>query len=101
MELRVLRYFLVVAQEGNISNAAKRLHIGQPTLSRQLKELESELGQKLFVRQAHGVRLTEAAEHLRTSAKEMVTISDKIEQDFAHMATRPLATSTSAASTGI
>lgn len=89
MELRVLKYFLVVAQEGNISNAAKRLHIGQPTLSRQLKELEQELGQKLFVRQAHGVRLTEAAEHLRTSAKEMVALSDKIEQDFARMSTRP------------
>lgn len=42
------------------------------------------------MRQAHGVRLTEAAEHLRTSAKEMVALSDKIEQDFAHMATRPL-----------
>lgn len=89
MELRVLKYFLVVAQEGNITNAAAQLHIGQPTLSRQLKELEQELGQKLFVRQAHGIRLTEAGEQLRTHAKEMVAISDKIEQDFALMAKRP------------
>ena len=90
MELRVLKYFLVVAQEGNITNAAARLHIGQPTLSRQLKELQQELGQELFVRQAHGIKLTEAGEQLRTHAKEMIAISDKIEQDFALMATRPL-----------
>ena len=90
MELRVLKYFLVVAQEGNITNAAARLHIGQPTLSRQLKELETELGQKLFVRQAHGIRLTEAGQNLRLSAKEMIAISDKIERDFALMAKRPL-----------
>ena len=90
MELRVLRYFLVVAQEGNITNAAALLHIGQPTLSRQLKDLEQELGQPLFVRQSHGIKLTEAGEQLRTHAKEMVTISDKIERDFALMAKRPL-----------
>lgn len=90
MELRVLKYFLVVAQEGNITNAAARLHIGQPTLSRQLKELEQELGQKLFVRQAHGIRLTEAGETLRVSAKEMAAISEKIERDFALAASRPL-----------
>lgn len=90
MELRVLKYFLVVAQEGNITNAAARLHIGQPTLSRQLKELQQELGQELFVRQAHGIKLTEAGEQLRTHAKEMVTISEKIERDFALMAKRPL-----------
>ena len=89
MELRVLKYFLVVAQEGNITNAAARLHIGQPTLSRQLKELQQELGQELFVRQSHGITLTEAGEQLRTHAKEMVIISEKIEQDFALMAKRP------------
>ena len=90
MELRVLRYFLLVAQEGSITNAATRLHVGQPTLSRQLKDLEKELGQKLFVRQAHGIRLTEAGEQLRHSAKEMIALSDKIERDFAVMATRPI-----------
>lgn len=90
MELRVLKYFLVVAQEGNITNAASRLHIGQPTLSRQLKELEQELGQKLFVRQAHGVRLTGEGQLLRQYAQEMTDISDKISQDFATMRTKPL-----------
>ena len=90
MELRVLKYFLVVAQEGNITGAAARLHVGQPTLSRQLKELEQELGQQLFVRQSHGITLTEAGHQLRVYAKEMVAISDKIERDFALMATRPM-----------
>lgn len=90
MELRVLKYFLMVAQEGNITNAASRLHIGQPTLSRQLKELEQELGQKLFVRQAHGVRLTGEGQLLRQYAQEMTAISDKIDHDFAALRTKPL-----------
>jgi DNA-binding transcriptional LysR family regulator len=90
MELRVLRYFLTVAQEGNITNAATRLHVGQPTLSRQLKELEQELGQKLFVRQAHGIRLTGEGQLLRQYAQEMVEISDKIDHDFTALRTKPL-----------
>ena len=48
MELRTLRYFLAVVQEGNITNAAKRLHVTQPTLSRQLADLEKELGRQLY-----------------------------------------------------
>lgn len=50
MELRVMKYFLAVAEEGNITKAADRLHLTQPTLSRQLRELEEELGAPLFVR---------------------------------------------------
>ena len=50
MELRVLRYFLTVASEGNISRAADMLHVTQPTLSRQIMDLEEELGTKLFIR---------------------------------------------------
>ena len=58
MELRVLRYFLAVAREGSVTGAANFLHVTQPTLSRQIKELEEELGTKLFVRHSHSVSLT-------------------------------------------
>ncbi|MCB6804000.1 LysR family transcriptional regulator, partial [Enterocloster bolteae] len=50
MEIRVLRYFLEIAREGNMSRAAERLHVTQPTLSKQMKDLEQELGKKLFKR---------------------------------------------------
>ena len=60
MEIRVLRYFLETALEGNITRAAERLHVTQPTMSRQLKDLEEELGKKLFVRTNYALRLTEA-----------------------------------------
>lgn len=58
MELRVLRYFLAVAREGNITAAANFLHLTQPTLSRQIKDLENELGQQLLIRKSHQVVLT-------------------------------------------
>lgn len=59
MELRVLRYFLMTAREENITKAAELLHITQPTLSRQLMQLEEELGTKLFQRGKHSIHLTE------------------------------------------
>lgn len=59
MELRVLKYFLTVAREENITRAAKCMHITQPTLSRQLMQLEDELGVKLFKRTKHSILLTE------------------------------------------
>lgn len=59
MELRVLNYFLTVAREENITRAAALLHITQPTLSRQLMQLEEELGVKLFQRNNHSIALTE------------------------------------------
>lgn len=58
MEIRVLRYFLTIAREETITGAANLLHMTQPTLSRQIKELEKELGQQLLVRGSHRVRLT-------------------------------------------
>ena len=61
MEIRVLRYFLETAREGNITRAAERLHVTQPTMSRQLKDLEEELGKKLFVRTNYALRLRLAA----------------------------------------
>ena len=60
MEFRVIRYFLAVAREKNITKAAEKLHLTQPTLSRQLRELEEELGTELFVRGKRRTTLTEA-----------------------------------------
>lgn len=89
MELRVLRYFLVVAEEGNMTRASERLHVGQPTLSRQIKELERELGQSLFVRRSHGLALTDSGQLLLAHAVEMSELADKIEKDFSTMCKRP------------
>lgn len=82
MELRVLRYFLAVVREENISRAAEVLHITQPSLSRQLAQLEEELGAKLFVRGNRKIELTEAGMLLRRRAEEMVALADKTEQEF-------------------
>lgn len=84
VELRVLRYFLAVAREQNISDAAERLHITQPTLSRQLMDLEGELGTKLFTRGRRGkkVTLTEAGMFLRKHAEEIVLLADRTEAAF-------------------
>ena len=74
MELRVLRYFLAVAQEQSISGAAESLHLSQPTLSTQLKHLEEELGKQLFYRGTKGSRriaLTEEGMILRKRAEEV------------------------------
>ena len=81
MELRVLRYFLAVAEEENISRAADSLHITQPTLSRQLADLENELGKTLFIRGRH-LSLTEEGVMLRRRAEEVISLIDKIHSDF-------------------
>lgn len=82
MELRILRYFLAVAREGSITHAARRLHISQPTLSKQLKDLEGELGKKLFVRSSFSVRLTEEGMLLRKRAEDILDMVDKTEEEF-------------------
>ena len=69
MELRVLQYFLVVAREENITRAASLLHITQPTLSRQLMQMEEELGVRLFERGRHSIHLTEDGMLLRRRAQ--------------------------------
>lgn len=84
MELRVLKYFLMAAREENITRAAKRMHVTQPTLSRQLIQLEEELGVTLFKRGKHSITLTEEGMLLRQRAQEMVSIEDKIFQDLSH-----------------
>lgn len=82
MELRVLHYFLVIAREENITKAAKQLHITQPTLSRQIAQLESELGVKLFQRSNHSIVLTEEGMILKRRAHELITLANKTKQDF-------------------
>lgn len=82
MELRVLRYYLAVAREENITRAAEILHITQPTLSRQMSELEEELHTRLFERTNRKIILTESGLLLRRRAEELVALADKIEQDF-------------------
>ncbi|MGE7714229.1 LysR family transcriptional regulator [Priestia megaterium] len=85
MEFRVLRYFLTVAREGNITRAAVFLHVTQPTLSRQLKDLEQELGKKLFIRSSHSVILTDEGMLLRNRAEEIVNMMHKLEAEFSSM----------------
>ncbi|MED3575192.1 LysR family transcriptional regulator [Cytobacillus praedii] len=85
MELRVLRYFLAVAREGSITGAAEFLHVTQPTLSRQLKDLEQELGKKLFIRSSHSIILTDEGMLLRNRAEEIVEMVDKLEAEFSCM----------------
>ena len=77
MELRVLRYFLTVAREENITKAAELLHVSQPAVSRQLAQLENELGVKLFVRSSHHIIRTEDGQMLRRRAQEIVELAEK------------------------
>lgn len=82
MELRVLNYFLAIAREENITKAAQQLHITQPTLSRQIAQLEDELGVKLFTRSNHHIILTEDGMILKRRAQELITLANKTKQDF-------------------
>ncbi|MDA9472528.1 LysR family transcriptional regulator [Enterococcus sp. 5H] len=77
MDLRTLRYFITVAQEGTISKAANMLHLTQPTLSKQLMELEEELGVILFIRGNRKITLTEEGSYLVSQAKEILTLVEK------------------------
>ena len=82
MELRVLRYFLAVAREETISGAAEAVHVTQPTLSRQMMELEEELGKTLFLRGKRRILLTEEGLFLRKRAQEIVDLVEKTESAF-------------------
>jgi len=82
MELRVLQYFLAVAREESISGAAEFLYLSQPTLSRQLKELENELGKQLFIRGNRKITLTEEGMLLRKRAEEIVELVKKTEDEI-------------------
>ena len=82
MEIRVLKYFLVVAREQNITKSAEVLHITQPTLSRQLKELEEKLGTQLLIRGNKNISLTEDGLLFRKRAEEIVELADKTLNDM-------------------
>lgn len=82
MELRVLQYFLAVTREQSISGAAESLYLSQPTLSRQLKELEEELGKQLFIRGSRRVTLTEEGMILRKRAEEIMELVKKAEDEI-------------------
>lgn len=82
MEIRVLRYFLTVVREEGINRAAEVLHITQPTLSRQLSQLEEEVGVKLFHRGAKGITLTNEGLLLKRRAEEILSLVDKTEKEL-------------------
>ena len=83
MDIRVLRYFLTVAREESFSRAADALYLSQPTLSRQIREMEEELGVQLLVRTNRNVRLTQEGQRLRRRAQEIVDLMDKTQEEFA------------------
>ena len=85
LETRVLNYFLAVAREGSFTAAAHALHVTQPTLSRQMMDLEAELGQTLFVRGSHHVVLTPEGMLLRKRASEILELVGKTESEFSSM----------------
>lgn len=85
MELRTLRYFLTVAQEQNITHAAKKLNISQPPLSRQLSQLEDELGVSLFVRGKRHIQLTEEGKYLAQQAQHILNMAEQTRQQLTEM----------------
>lgn len=84
MELRVLNYFLAIAREENITKAAQSLHVTQPTLSRQIAQLEEELDVQLFTRSNHHINLTEDGMILKRRAQEMLSLADKTKRELLH-----------------
>lgn len=82
MEIRVLQYFLAIAREQSISGAAEFLHISQPTLSRQIRDMEEELGKQLFIRGNRKIELTEEGMLLRRRAEEIVNLTKKTEKEI-------------------
>ena len=84
MEFRVLQYFFAIAREETISKAAESLHITQPTLSRQMKGLEEQLGKQLFIRGNRKINLTEEGILLRQRAEEIISLVEKTESEIMH-----------------
>ena len=84
MELRVLRYFLTIAEEENITRAADILHVTQPTLSRQIMQLEDELGTKLFKRSKYCIKLTEDGLFLKRRAEEILSLAENTAESISN-----------------
>ena len=82
MDIRIMEYYLAIVREGNISAAAEALHVSQPALSRQIKDLEDELGAKLFDRGNRKIKLTEEGMILRRRAEEMVRLMQITESEI-------------------
>ena len=82
MELRVLKYFLEVAREESVTRAALKLNITQPTITRQIAQLEEELGEKLYLRESYGIRLTQEGLLLKKRAEELIELEEKIKLEF-------------------
>ncbi len=82
MEIRVLRYFLAIAREENMTRAAQRLHISQPSLSKEIKKLEDELGHTLFIRTNKSMRLNDEGMLLRKRAEDILAMVDKTTEEF-------------------
>lgn len=82
MEIRILKNFLTIAKEGNITHAADILHLSQPSLSKQMMDLETELGKKLFNRGKRNTTLTEDGKHLMRRAEEIIELCEKTEKEM-------------------
>ena len=85
MEVRVLRYFLAIAREENMTRAAERLHISQPSLSKEIKKLEDELGHELFIRTNKNMRLSDEGMLLRKRAEDIIAMVDKTAEKFSQL----------------
>jgi LysR family transcriptional regulator, salicylic acid-responsive activator of bsdBCD len=103
MDMRQLRYFLTIAEEGQITRAAKRLHMAQPPLSQQLKLLEQELGVQLVERMGRTLKLTEAGRTLQLRAEQIVGLMDSTVSEIAehHIGLRGTISIGTVASTGV
>ncbi len=82
MEIRTLKYFLAIAREENMTNAANLLHVSQSALSRQMSDLEEELGTQLFIRHNRKMLLTDDGMHLRKRAEEITSLVSRTELEF-------------------
>ena len=87
MNFKQLKYFTIVAEEGQITSAAKRLYLGQPALSYQLRQLEEEMGARLFIRKPHGIELTQAGKKFYAYASQILLLAKNAQTELADIET--------------